>query len=80
MRSSQALESVRGSNASLHRMRTPKRAVEEEVRPLSNRRIRCYVLRACAVVQVFHVLYVVSGGGHRHQSKTEVSYNMQCVL
>lgn len=51
--------------------------VEEEVCLLSNQKLRCYKQCACEVEQIFHVLYVVSGGGHRHLSKTEVSYNRQ---
>lgn len=49
------------------------KGIEEEVRLLSNQRLRYYELRACAVDQIFHALYVVSGGGHTHLNKTEVS-------
>lgn len=52
-----------------------RRSVEEELDVSSNQRIRCCELCACAVVLRFHALYVVSGGGHTHLSKTEVSYD-----
>lgn len=48
-------------------------AVEEDERRLSNQILRHFVSRACAVVQAFHVLYVASGGGHRHLIRAEVS-------
>lgn len=52
---------------------------EEVVYFLSNQRPRCFISCAGAVRQIFHVQYVVSGGGHRRLSKTEVSYATQSV-
>lgn len=49
---------------------------EEEVTVFSNQRERCCKHCAGVVVLECHVLYVVvSGGGHRRQSKTKVSYD-----
>ncbi|CAJ1076241.1 prohibitin [Xyrichtys novacula] len=48
-------------------------AIEEETSLLSNQRLRPYVQRAGAVKQVFHVFYVVSGGGHRHLRNSEIA-------
>lgn len=53
---------------------------EEVVGPSSNQNARYSASRAGAVTQALHVFHVVSGGGHRHPSKTEVSYDMLCVL
>lgn len=49
---------------------------EEESAVLSNQRKRCCKHCAGVVPLECHVLYVVvSGGGHRRQSKTQVSYD-----
>uniref|UniRef100_H2UYA5 Prohibitin 1 n=1 Tax=Takifugu rubripes TaxID=31033 RepID=H2UYA5_TAKRU len=50
-----------------------RRSGEEELDISSNQRRRCCELCAGAVVLRFHVLYVVSGGGHTHLSKTEIA-------
>lgn len=54
-------------------------AVEEVVCLLPNQMLRYIVQRACGVKQIVHVLYVVSGGGHRHLRRTEVSFDRPCV-
>lgn len=54
---------------------TWRKSGEEELDVLSNQRKLCCKHCACVVVLQFHVLSVVSGGGHRRQSKTEVSYD-----
>lgn len=52
---------------------------EEVVNLLANQRPRCFIQCAGAVEQIFHVQYVVSGGGHSHLCETEVSCALRCV-